>query len=484
MRGWIGCVLFVVVMSPASARAQSLAEDRRVASALGLVEAWVEAQVAYGAIPGMSLGIVHDQELVWSKGFGYAHVERKIAAAPDTIYSICSISKLFTSIAIMQLRDQGKLRLDDPLERHLSWFDITQTYPDSPPVTIQGALTHSSGLPRESDFPYWTPQEGYPFPTRAQLIKRLGDQKTLYPADTYYQYSNLGLALAGEVVAAASGEPYAEHVQTHILGPLGMADTSTEIPREHEGGRLATGYTARGRDGRRQAVPFYEVRGLAPAFGYASTVEDLARFASWQFRLLRNRGSHEVLRANTLREMQRVHWVDPDWETTCGVGFSVSETDGKTFVGHGGSCPGYLTQLLISSKDEIAVVVITNSQGTSTGRFARTLFDIVSPALAKATEGPDEAPEPELELEPYFGTYSAGFGGEMLLTVLDDQLVIASLTSQTPLGSLAKLQHVDGHVFRRIRDDDELGESIEFELGADGRATRIKRHSNYLYRIE
>ena len=94
--------------------------------------------------------------LLWSRGFGYAHLEEKVAARADTMYSICSISKLFTGVAVMQQRDAGTLGLDDPVAQHLPWFRINDAEAGSPPVTVRGILTHSSGLPRESDFPYWT----------------------------------------------------------------------------------------------------------------------------------------------------------------------------------------------------------------------------------------------------------------------------------------------------------------------------------------
>jgi CubicO group peptidase (beta-lactamase class C family) len=170
------------------------------------VDLWLDAQVAYNRIPGMSAAVVHDQHLLWSRGYGFANLEKKLPASADTIYSICSISKLFTSVAVTQLRDQGKLDLDDPVKKHLPWFNIKEAYPGSGPPTIRGILTHSSGLPRESDYPYWT-EPDYPFPTHEQIVEKISKQEMLYPADTYYQYSNLGLTLAGEVVAAVSGQP-------------------------------------------------------------------------------------------------------------------------------------------------------------------------------------------------------------------------------------------------------------------------------------
>ena len=156
--------LFLPPAVPAHAQ-QSLADDPGVAEALHLLDTWMDAAQAYGGIPGASLAVVHDQELVWAKGYGYAHVERQEAATASTMYSICSISKLFTATSVLQLRDQGKLSLDDPVAKHLEWFDIQDTYPEAGPVTIEGLLTHTSGLPREAGSPYWTgPRLPLPYP--------------------------------------------------------------------------------------------------------------------------------------------------------------------------------------------------------------------------------------------------------------------------------------------------------------------------------
>jgi CubicO group peptidase (beta-lactamase class C family) len=475
----MGCLLLAAI-APAQAELRPLTDNAGVGTALEIIDVWMDAQVAYDGIPGVSIGIVHDQDLIWSRGFGYAHVKDKVPATPATIYSICSISKLFTSIAVMQLRDQGKLRLDDAIVGHLPWFQIEDTYPDAPPVTIQGLLTHSSGLPREADFPYWTGPD-YPFPTREQIIARISSQAELYPADANFQYSNLGLTMAGEIVAAVSGQPYAHYVQEHILQPLGMNSTTPEIPENHRGGRLATPYSRRGRDGERQAIDFYSVRGIAPAAGYASTVEDLARFASWQFRLL-DGGAGEVLEANSLRQMHRVHFLDENWQTARGIGFSVSHREGKIFVGHGGSCPGYRTQLTMSPKDQIAVIFMTNGHDVSPGSYTQEIFDVIAPAISAALESPEKAVEIDPELHQYTGRYERPLGGETQVLIAKGQLVTLSLPTRNP-SSLTKLQHQGGHVFRRVRDDGDLAETIVFELDSEGRVVRMVRNSNYSYRV-
>jgi CubicO group peptidase (beta-lactamase class C family) len=470
--------------TPAAADAEAVAHDHpRLRQALHLLEVWVEAERAYQRLPGISMGIVHDQDLLWSHGFGFAHLESREPATSDTIYSICSISKLFTSIAVMQLRDAGKLRLDDPVGDHLPWFEIEQAFPEGPAVTVEGLLTHSAGLPRESDHHYWTGPD-FPFPTREEIAARVSAQRTLYPAGRTFQYSNLGLTLAGELVAAKSDQPYDDYLRKHVLDPLGMTDTHTEVPAALAGGRLATGYGRRQREGDRAPLELFQARGIAPAAGFASTVGDLARFASWQLRLLEHGGS-EVISANTLREMHRVHWVEPDWKTTWGLGFAVSRRENDTFVGHGGACPGYRSQLLLHPKSELAVVFLSNAIDVDTGLFALGAFRIVSGALedAKKPASPpsDGAAAATTDLERFAGLYSSAWD-ETAIVPWKDGLAALDLPTRDPLAALTELRHVEGNVFRRVRDDGELGETVSFEE-REGLVTRLLWHGNYSERL-
>jgi CubicO group peptidase (beta-lactamase class C family) len=472
----------VLLVISSSVSAQSIEKNPRVKQALKLLQVWLDAQRAYQQIPGISAAVVYDQQMLWSGGFGYADLARKTPATPSTIYSICSISKLFTSIGVMQLRDAGKLRLDDPVGQHIPWFKIKRTDPQGPEITVEGLLTHSSGLPRESDFPYWTGPE-FTFPTREQIKERIGSQETLYPAETYFQYSNLGLTLAGELITSVSGEDYGIYVSKHILDPLGLKSTTSEIPEKERGGRLATGYSASRRDGPRVPVPIFTARGIAPAAGYASTVEDLARFASWQFRVLQRKGGEEVLKSNTLREMHRVHWVDPDLETMWGLGFAVSKSDGKIFVGHGGSCPGFRTQLLLKTDEKLGTIFMANAQGVNTGEFVQKMYDIVAPAIKVATKPQtSEAAQIKTDLARYTGTYESGFAGETAIVEWEDGLAALGLPTMDPVKDLTKLKKVGENTFRRIRKDETLGEAVVFEMG-EGQAVRMIWNSNQFRRV-
>ncbi len=470
--------LVVILSLSGMAGAQSLRDNPRVGEAIRLLELWLDAQRAYEEIPGISISVVHDQEMVWSAGFGYADIEKKIPTTSKTIYSICSISKLFTSISVMQLRDAGKLRLDDHIDQILPWFTIKQAYPDSPPITVKGLLTHSAGMPRESAHPYWTGPD-YPFPTREEMIKELSGQKTWYPAFERFQYSNLGMSILGEVVAQVSGQDYATYVKEHILDPVELVDTQPKLPDGAKKNRLALGYSSMTRQGVRVPLNTFQAGGIAPAAGFSSTAEDLGKFASWQFRVLENK-DNAILHVHTLKEMQRVNWVDPDWKTSWGLGFSVSRNKDRTFVGHGGSCPGYQTQLKLNPKDKIAVVVMANASGVNTGKFAQQAYDIFAPAIAEALDTTKTAKVPPEKLKEYLGTYgSQPFGGEMAVFIWKGQLATVRFPSDEPLERITKWKHVEGDRFIQDRKDGATGMDMVFERDAEGKVFRIKRNNNY-----
>ncbi|MET0620737.1 MAG: serine hydrolase domain-containing protein, partial [Thermoanaerobaculia bacterium] len=438
-----------------AAEPSSVARDPRVVSALSLARGWLEAQRAYARIPGISAAIVSKDETLWSGGFGLADAASGRPADAQTLYSICSISKLFTSIAILQLRDEDKLRLDDPVAQRLPWFRMKTTQGEGD-VTIEGLLTHSSGLPQEPVIAYWSAPD-FAMPTREEIIAASGTIEALYAPEKHHQYSNLGFELLGEVVASASGEPYADYVRKNILGPLSLSSTTPFIPEAERGKRFATGYSSLDRDGKRSAIPFFTMKGVDAAAGFASDANDLARFASWQLRLLA-RGGKDVLKATTLAEMQRIHWVEPDFNTLWGLGFRIWKNDDVLLPGHGGSCPGFRSAVLVGPKDGVATVFLANAQSVDSPDWAMRLYDIVAPAVVAAGKEPGKAKAPDPALSRYAGTYDAQpWAGEVLILPWEDGLAMLELPTMSPMKDLEKLKKTGEHRFRRIRKDKELG---------------------------
>jgi len=456
------------------------ASHPQVASAIELFSAWVEAQMAYRGQPGLSVGLVYDQELVWARGFGHADREAGVKAGPDTIYRIASITKLFTATAVMQLRDAGRLQLDDPITRHLPWFAIENRHPQAPPITIRHLLTHTSGLPREAAFPYWTESE---FPTRGQIRESLPGQRTILPTETEWKYSNLALTLAGEVVAAASGEDYADYIESRILEPLGMRDTSVR-PIDPDHPRLAAGYGRRLPQGTREPSPYTDCRGITPAANMAATVEDLARFAMLQFRD-GPAGGAQILKGSTLREMQRVHWLEPDWQAGWGLGFRITRQNGKTYIGHGGAVPGYRTQVKLCPAERTAVIVLTNADDGEPVIYADRALARVAPALSKAARPETQAAPPDPAWRRYTGRYRNMWRDWQVL-LLADGLVCLDPSLPDPAPCMGRLTPAGEHAFRLETADGfgQNGELVVFELDGEGAVRRVKVGENYAYPVE
>lgn len=449
--------------------------------AFKLVEVWLEAQKDFDKLPGLTAIVIEDQEVLWSGAVGLANVEKNIKAEASTLCSICSISKLFTSVAIMKLYDEGKLRLDDQVSDLLPAYKLEQKYAESGPITIRTLLTHSSGLPREAAYPYWTGPD-FPFPSKEQIDSKLSEQETLYPASTYFQYSNLGLTLLGEIVEEISGVTFDEYVQQNILKPLDLSDTRTELPEQLYGNKLAIGYSPIARTGNREKVKLFQANGITPAAGFSSNVQDLGKFASWQFRL-RDSTITEILKPSTIKYMQNVHWTNPDWKTTWGLGFVVYKgSNGNTWVGHGGNCPGYRSTLQMDLKNKRAFSVMINANGTNPGKYVNGIKGIINKVKSSKKENSSEERK---DLNAFVGYYSPmPWWSEEYISSWDGKLVSLGLPSEKPGESMTFYKHIEGDTFRRIRDNDELGETLVFERDKNGKIIHYKQHGNYSKKID
>ena len=447
-------------------------------ASLRLADAWVERQMQDHLIPGASVALVHDQALVWSAGFGYANREDGVPASPQTAYSICSISKLFTSVAVMTLVEDGRIVLDAPLNTYVPELNLPANEDViAEPITVRGALSHAAGLPREGAYPYWVEID---FPSREALLTGLSDQERLYtPFDTW-QYSNLGMILLGEAVARASGQSFDSYVRSAILDPLGLDGVTTDLPNAEHGARLAVGYLMHDHQGHRTPLEPYTINGVAPAAGFAASVEDLARFASWQFALLET-GDGGILQRQSLREMHRVQWADPNDPDSpmWGLGFQHSQLDGDAVIGHGGYCPGYRADLRLRLPDQIAVTAMVNTNDVAPSMLSAGVYAIAKGALTA------EEPASELVFAEYEGVYGRpGFDHDTYVLPTAESLMLVPLFSANPIENARSLEHVEGDVFRRKRDEGPLGEIVRFERDADGRITRLWSHGNYQERID
>ena len=450
------------------------ATDADVLGAQRLFTAWAEGQLRSRGLPGIAVGVVSDQRLVWAKGFGLANVDGKVPMTPQTKIRMASHSKLFTATAIMQLREQGKLHLDDPVSKHLSWFAVSSSRQDDPPITIEELLTHSSGLPREAA-DHWTT---YDFPTREELKALMPKRQAAFPSETRWKYSNLAYTLAGLVVEQVSGETWADYVTRHIYQPLGMANSS--VDKDVPG--LATGYGRRMPDGSRATMPFIDARGMAAATGITSTVEDMARFVSAQFRKGAT-GGDRILNTASLREMHRVRMLENNWTRGNGIGFAVSRNQNKLLVGHGGSYPGYITQTLIDLNGKVGVIVLTNAQDGDANTFATQLMNTVGEAVAKAA---GTAPQ-KVKWNPAWSRFAGlyrGRGSDSHVVELNEKLVIINPDAPN-LDSPIELEPIGDGTFRYVAPvgGGPVGEVVRF-VEENGQVVRMITGDSYVERVK
>ena len=422
---------------------------------------------------GVVVGVVSDQELVWASGFGFANTEAKAPMTPATKFRMASHSKLFTATAIMQLREQGKLQLDDPVSKYLPWFRVKPAESGDGPITIEELLTHSSGLPREAG-PHWTT---YEFPTQEQLRRLVAERQAAFSPEVRWKYSNLGYSIAGMIVEVVSGQRWADYVQQHIYGPLGM--TASSVDQDVPG--LAVGYGRRMPDGSREVMPFVDARGMGSATGITSTVEDMTKFVSAQFRK-GARGGRQLLSTASFREMHRVRMLENDWSRGQGIGFAVSRVGGQIYVGHGGGYPGYTTQTLIQLDSKVGVIVLTNTNDSNPSDIARQLMSTVGEAVAKATAVKPTLVAWDPTWERFAGIYR-GRGGESQVVLLNQRLVIIS-PGGASVDNPVRLDPIGNGLFRYVAPSGGgvVGEVVRF-VEEGGQVVRMITGDSYVDRV-
>lgn len=467
--------LIAAALLAAPLQSQSrVASDPDVQGAVRLFSAWLEGQIAYRGLPGIAVGVVADQELVWSAGFGFANVKDKLPMTPATKFRMASHSKVFTAIAIMQLREQGKLRLDDPVTKYLPWFSLKPAGEDDGPITIEQLLTHSSGLPREAG-DHWTTND---FPTTEEVKQLMRDRQAAFPPATRWKYSNLAYTIAGMVVEAVTGQTWAAYLQSNIFDPLGMSNSS--VDREVPG--LTVGYGRRMPDGTREVIPFIDARGMGPATGLTSNVEDMAKFVSAQFRK-GPRGGNRILSTGSLREMHRVRSLENNWTSGTGIGFGINRFRDKVYVGHGGGYLGNTTMTSIQLDSKVGVIVLTNTNDSDPGAIARQLMNTVGEAAAKAIAEKPAVVAWDPSWARFAGLYRGAWGDQQVVA-LKDKLVLITPNGDN-VDNPTNLEPLGGGRFRLVSPSGggAVGEIVRF-VEENGKVVRMYVGDGYTNRLK
>ena len=351
------------------------ARKAKVLAALPKVEARVAGEVTARKLPGFAFGVVLDGELVYAKGFGVADLDDKRPVDADTVFRLGSITKTFTSLAILKLRDAGKLSLDDPAVRTLPELAALR-YPtkDSAPITLRQLLTHTSGLPQFGNHRHARADRDV---TERELLNDLPHLALLGAPGTAYSYSSFGMALLGVVVQRVSGMRYRDYVSTQILAPLGMRSTVWDS-RDVPAGRLATGYVPGAGTPMKDAP--WRLGEMEAAGGLYTSLRDLARYAAFQLAAYPPRDDPETgpVRRSSVREAHdiarhvglsvRLHEPSPDdpalvAAVASGVGLAwhgFETCDLEQIVGHMGVIGGYSAGIELYPQRGFALVSLAN----------------------------------------------------------------------------------------------------------------------------
>jgi CubicO group peptidase (beta-lactamase class C family) len=361
--------------------------------AFSRLETFVHEKVETGNLPGVSAAFIRNGETVWAKGFGWRSIEDNLSATPDTLYRIASVTKSFTSLAIMQLAEQGKLSVNDPVSKHLPTFALE---PGGEPVRIWHFMSHASGIPalgfsEQQINAHIAGQPILPMRTTAGMIDFLNGAAnwvTDRPGQRYY-YLNEGYALLGAIIETVSGLPYPDYIAAHILQPLGMARSTFSRDALTADPDAAIPYVTR--TGQAPETSSYVFAGHEAKGGLISSVNEMARYITMY---LNNgsTGTTQLISPESIRAMKMPRITIPQQGSlfgSAGYGYGlriVPDFFGRELIEHAGSVGTATSDMAFIPAENIGVIILANGSGYPTPQIAQY-------ALALALgEDPDALP--------------------------------------------------------------------------------------------
>ena len=390
-----------------------------LAPALAYVESWLGYQMRTTEQPGCALAIAYKGEVALDVAFGWADQVSGEALTPRHRFRVASHSKSFTATAIMKLREQGRLKLDDTAGQYVHGLQ-----PDIAGATLTQLLSHTAGVLRDGpDSAYWVDRK--PFLDEADLRAELALPPAI-PATTRLKYSNHGFGLLGLVIEAVTGESYGAWVQREVVDAVGLTETSPDVPSN---GPLARGHSGKALLGRRLVFPGDQsTHSLASATGFVSTATDLARF----FAQLSPTAETSVLSVASRREMSRAQWED-QWSVApqkYGLGTISGTFDGWNWFGHSGGFQGYVTRSAVIPEHDLSLSCLTNAVDGMSGLW----LDGALAILKRFKQ--DGAPKPELA--DWSGRWWSVWGPTDLIPV-GDKVVLGLPGLANPIAKAAEL---------------------------------------------
>ncbi|CAA9579602.1 MAG: Beta-lactamase class C-like and penicillin binding proteins (PBPs) superfamily / DUF3471 domain [uncultured Thermomicrobiales bacterium] len=332
-------------------------------------------------VPGLAVAVVHGDDVLLEREFGFRDAERRLPVTPDTLFSIGSCTKAFTTASLGLLADDGLLDWDEPVRRYLPWFALRDPFA-SERITPRDLVTHRSGLPRH-DLAWY----GSPAPRR-ELVERLRFLEPNKDIRTVWQYQNLMYLAAGYLAGHVAGTEWEELVQRRIFDSLGMASSTFSVDSAQERSDIALPYQERDDEVRR--LPFRNIDAVGPAGSIVASLADMTRW----LRVQANDGAsggRRLLSEGQLAQMHAPQMVMPSsgrypevTNPSYGLGWAIESYRGHTVVQHGGNIDGFSALVALVPRERLGAVVLANLDGVPVpdvvayGAFDRLLgLDIV-----------------------------------------------------------------------------------------------------------
>ena len=346
-------VLAAFLVGGVSSGAPATAQFTPFEAAIAAFDAEVAKGVAEDAGGCVSVAVFVADQVIWSKGYGWADIDNRIACTTETVGRTGSISKSFTAVLMLQLAERGVLNIDDPVGAYFPEIDGLADRPaDAQPVTFRMLASHTAGLIREPDLE--GAASGPIYGWEDKILASIPHTSYQTPPLTEYAYSNIGFGMLGLASAHAAGVPFMDLVADLIFRPLAMSSSTFIIDTPELARRLSVGYSRNRRTGEISAEPAtaeHFGRGYkVPNGGIYSTVGDLAKFAAAMMGV----GSVQILSAESRAEALTAQAP----ATSYGLGFQTREVNGMRLVGHTGSVAGYNAGLRFELGSQIGVAVL------------------------------------------------------------------------------------------------------------------------------
>lgn len=387
---------------------------------LQTIEEKVEKRRQELGIPGMSLVIVKDGEIVFMKGFGYKDFEGKVPVTADTQFAIGSATKAFTALSVLMSADEGKLSLDDSPKKYLPYFKMYDPETDKN-MTVRDLMAHTSGLNR-TDLAMITGRLN-----RQELIQVAGNAKPMAKLRERWFYQNIMFAAAGEVVANVQKTPWEKFVPARIFAPLGMTNSTMSMPAMQKAKDYSFGYEYNFDTKETRRLPFRNLAAVEPAGSINSSARDMAKWITFVMnggsvggnRLVSEKGFDEW----TKKQMN----ITPDGKMAYGLGWFLREWNGLKVVEHGGNIDGFNSLVAMIPEKKLGFVMLTNVSGSPLGN---ELMPIVwnnilgDPNAANTNNTTTVAPEKEV------GKYNFAQAGFDLEVKMQDGKLVAIVPNQ------------------------------------------------------